>query len=73
MKLLNEGRAKKQPDVPLCDLFKFFKTLNTAPESTENEQGYFPLGERINFDAFNEEINAYITKDEIFACIKTEK
>jgi hypothetical protein len=30
-KILNRGREKKQPDIPMEDLFNFFKNLNTAP------------------------------------------
>jgi hypothetical protein len=31
-KLLNKDRDRKQPNIPLGDLFKFFKNLNKAPD-----------------------------------------
>jgi len=31
-KLLNKGRDRKQPNIPLGDLFKFFENLNKASE-----------------------------------------
>jgi hypothetical protein len=44
---LNKGRDRKQPNIPLGDLFKFFKNPNKAPDELlvqQLNQGLFPLG-----------------------------
>jgi hypothetical protein len=37
-KILNRGREKKQPDIPMEDLFNFFKNLNKAPDLPTREE-----------------------------------
>jgi hypothetical protein len=36
-KLLNKDRDRKQPNIPLGDLFKFFKNLNKAPDENSSD------------------------------------
>ena len=72
-KILNQGRAKKQPNIPIEDLFTFFQNLNAAPQGAGDQQGEFPFADDIDFERLNNEINSHISKDEIVACIKRLK
>jgi hypothetical protein len=38
---LNKGRDRKQPNISLGDLFKFFKNLNKAPDELLVQQENF--------------------------------
>ena len=48
-KLLNKGRDRKQPNIPLGDLFKFFKNLNKAPDELLVQQDNFDTDFLDNF------------------------
>lgn len=74
-KLLNKGRDRKQPNIPLGDLFKFFKNLNKAPDELLVQQENFDtdLLDNVNIGPLNEEINFSITQEEILRCIKKLK
>jgi len=74
-KLLNKGSNRKQPNVPLGDLFKFFKNLNKAPDEPLVQQDNFDtdLLDNANIGPLNEEINFSITQEEILRCIKKLK
>jgi hypothetical protein len=74
-KLLNKGRDRKQPNIPLGDLFKFFKNLNKTPDGLLVQQENFDtdLLDNVNIGSLNEEINFSITQEEILRCIKKSK
>jgi hypothetical protein len=40
-KLLNKGKDRKQPNIPLGDLFKFLKNMNKAPDELLVQQENF--------------------------------
>jgi hypothetical protein len=46
---LNKGRDRKQPNIPLGDLFKFFKNLNKAPDELLVQQDNFDTDFLDNF------------------------
>jgi hypothetical protein len=75
-KILNRGREKKQPDIPMEDLFNFFFNLNTAPDlptRKEEHLNHEPL-DNVNFEQLNEGINTYISlTGKILSCIKKLK
>jgi hypothetical protein len=70
-KLLNKGRDRKQPNIPLGDLFKFFKNLNKAPNELLVQQENFDtdLLDNVNIGPLNEEINFSITQEEILIAL----
>ena len=72
---MNKGRDRKQPNIPLGDLFKFFKNLNKAPDEPLVQQDNFDthLLDNVNIGPLNEEINFSITQEEILRCIKKFK
>ena len=72
---MNKGRDRKQPNIPLGDLFKFFKNLNKAPDELLVQQENFDtdLLDNVNIGPLNEEINFSITQEEILRCIKKLK
>ena len=72
-RLLNRGKRRKQPDIPLDDLYSFFKKLNESPEENEENNIEFNLPGNNNIEQLNEELNATITQDEIVRCIKKLK
>ena len=73
--MLNRGREKKQPDIPMEDFVYFFFNLNTAPDLPTREEEHLshePL-DNVNFEQLNEGINTYISQKEILSCIKKLK
>jgi hypothetical protein len=64
-KLLNKGRDRKQPNIPLGDLFKFFKNLNKTPDELLVQQENFDtdLFDNVDNGPLNEEINFSITEE----------
>jgi hypothetical protein len=64
-KLLNKGRDRKQPNIPLGDFFKFFKNLNKAPDELLVQKDNFDtyLLDNVNIGLLNKEINFSITQE----------
>ncbi|CAG2241030.1 unnamed protein product [Mytilus edulis] len=72
--LLNRGKQKKQPNLPLEDLFDFFKKLNqTVEEPPNREMSNTDIFDNVDIDNLNDQINAYISREEIAKCIKNLK
>ena len=73
--ILNRGTKKRQPNIPLDDLYDFFKKLNKSPEGGNTFENNIDVNipENINIEQLNEELNAYITQEEILSCIKKLK
>jgi hypothetical protein len=61
-KLLNKERDRKQPNIPLGDLFKFFKNLNKASDELLVQQENFDtdLLDNVNIGPLNEETRVYL-------------
>ncbi|CAC5383795.1 unnamed protein product [Mytilus coruscus] len=60
-KVLNQGKRKKQPDIPIEKLFDFFKDLNASP-TDDNGVDLPPLDEdQVNH--LNYDLNLYIEKE----------
>ena len=66
-KILNAKKGAKTSDVSINVLFEYFKSLNSQ-DNREDVQNLQP-----EVQALNEELNAYITENEIYKCIKELK
>ena len=68
---MNKGRDRKQPNIPLEDLFKFLKNLNKAPGEPLVQQENFDtdLLDNVNIGPLNEETNLSITQEEIIKLV----
>ena len=64
-------KYKKQPKIPIENLFNFFKELNAPPENTGNIR--FPTIDPFDVNRLNENVNRKITQKEILNCIKKLK
>ena len=68
---MNKHKRKGQPQVDTSKLFEFKKNLNAAPDAGEV---VLDFNIDSNFmDNLNENINVYISREEIFDCIKKLK
>ena len=54
--ILNNGRERKQPDIPLEELFEFFKNLNKAPEEPQPQARSFNLDD-IDMNHIDDQLN----------------
>jgi hypothetical protein len=70
-KILNKGKRKEQPNIPVDTFFEFYKELNQKPNQKDTPN--LPEPEVQETKQINEEINKYIDKNEILNCIKKLK
>ena len=70
-KILNKGKRKEQPDIPVDTFFEFYKELNQKPDQKDTPN--LPEPEIQETNQINEEVNKYIDKNEILNCIKKLK
>ena len=71
-KILNRGKTKTEPNIPIESLFEYFKNLNETP--IENDQAFsFPNIDPFDLNCVNENLNKKITQKEILDCIKRLK
>jgi hypothetical protein len=71
--ILRQGTNKKQPNISIDSLFEFFRNINKAPE-TNNEDGInLPDIDNNVINNLNNEINGEITSEEIVSCVKNLK
>ena len=62
---MNKGRDKKQPNIPIAELFEFFKTLNTPSNNEQENNGFDHMIPDVEANNLSENINEVITRDEI--------
>ncbi len=69
--LLNRGKSKRQPDIPIESLYNFFKELSENDKNLTDTD--LPEIDPDVLSSINHNINVPISGEEIFSCIKKLK
>lgn len=70
-RFLKNSKKKCQPNIDISKLYEFFKNLNTAPQYDDRDE--LPDIDNPDLDRINNDLNSYITRDEIYNCIRKLK
>ena len=68
--ILRQGTNKKQPNISIDSLFEFFRNINKAPETNNEDEINLPDIDSNLINNLNNEINGEITSEEIVSCVK---
>ena len=71
--ILRQGTNKKQPNISIDSLFEFFRNINKAPETNNEDEINLPDIDNNLINNLNKEINGEITSEEIVSCVKNFK
>jgi uncharacterized protein YeeX (DUF496 family) len=71
--ILRQGTNKKQPNISIDSLFEFFRNINKAPETNNEDAINLPDIDNNLINNLNNEINGEITSEEIVSCVKNLK
>jgi hypothetical protein len=71
--ILRQGTNKKQPNISIDSLFEFFRNINKAPETNNEDEINLPDIDNNLINNLDNEINGEITSEEIVSCVKNLK
>jgi uncharacterized protein YeeX (DUF496 family) len=71
--ILRQGTNKKLPNISIDSIFEFFRNINKAPETNNEDVINRPYIDNNLINNLNNEINGEITSEEIVSCVKNLK